>query len=123
MSAYCVYGINQWLTLFQDGHVQVGRNQMSAPQEAVALEQRIRQTEVVSLSNSQIQSIHKYSGAEGIYLSKDSAYRIAVVSSFNTFHRYPGVVLQSKDNSCKSTSLRNDAMDSMCRLCIRLVTR
>jgi hypothetical protein len=94
--AHCIYLINDWLTFFKDGHIQVGRNRISKDIEKSKLQERIHAIERISLSNEQLTNLKNTKGITGIYWNEDSTSRIAVIRNKTLFRDYAGVVISSK---------------------------
>lgn len=94
--AYCVYLINEWLTFFKDGHLQIGRNRISKEREEIKLQERIQAIERLSLSNEELINLKNTKGITGIYWNEDSTSRIAVIRNKTRFRDYAGVVISSK---------------------------
>ncbi|WP_431292806.1 S41 family peptidase [Pedobacter sp. P26] len=95
-SAHCIYLINEWLTFFKDGHIQIGRNRISKEREEAKLQERIQAMERLSLSSQELARLKNAKGIMGIYWTEDSTSRIAVVRNKTSFRDYAGVVISSK---------------------------
>lgn len=93
---HCIYLINEWLTFFKDGHIQIGRNRISKEREEANLQERIQAIEHLSLSNKELTNLKNTKGITGIYWNKDSTTRIAVIRNITRFREYAGVVISSK---------------------------
>lgn len=100
-SPYCVYLINEWIGFFKDGHVEIGRNRLSKEKYAADQDRLIQSREKLSLSEAQVNGLKKARGIEGIYWSKDSTYKIALIKNKNSFRDYAGVILESKNKVWK----------------------
>ncbi|MBG6233554.1 hypothetical protein IWX76_000109 [Pedobacter sp. CAN_A7] len=94
--AHCVYLINEWLTFFKDGHIQIGRNRISKEKEEAKLQERIQAIEHISLSNEELINLKNTKRITGIYWNEDSTSRIAVIRNKTGFRDYAGVVISSK---------------------------
>lgn len=94
--AHCVYLINEWLTFFKDGHIQIGRNRISKEKEEAKIQERIQAMERLSLSNEELTNLKNTKGITGIYWNEDSTSRIAVIRNKTRFRDYAGVVISSK---------------------------
>ncbi|WP_166642011.1 S41 family peptidase [Pedobacter duraquae] len=94
--AHCIYLINDWLTFFRDGHIQIGRNRISKDLEKVKLQGRIQAIESIGLSNDQLTNLKNTKGITGIYWNEDSSARIAVIRNKTLFRDYAGVVISAK---------------------------
>lgn len=94
--AYCLSLINNWLTFFKDGHLQIGRDRISKDKEKVALQKRIDSAEFLKLSEKEIETLRRSKGLIGIYLNEDSTSEIAVVKNKNDFRDYAGIVISAK---------------------------
>jgi len=99
--AYCIYLIKDWMSFFRDGHLQIGRNQMTKETEIAALQKRMQETESIKLSASQLSALNKQNDIEGIYWNSDSTIQIALMKASNNFRTFAGVILTSKVNSWK----------------------
>lgn len=95
-SAQCVYLINEWLTFFKDGHIQIGRNRISKEKEEAKLQERIQAVECLSLSDEELTNLKKTKGITGIYWNEDSTFKIAVIKNKTRFRDYAGVAISSK---------------------------
>lgn len=94
-AADCIYLINDWLTFFKDGHIQVGRNRISKEIEKAKLKERIQAIERISLSNDELTNLKNTKGITGIYWNEDSTCQIAVIRNKTFFRDYAGVVISS----------------------------
>ncbi len=94
--AYCLDLINNWLTFFKDGHIQIGRNRIAKEKENIGLQRRIKDIDFFKLSDSDILTLQRSKGLTGIYWNEDSTFRIAVVKNKNSFRDYAGVIISSK---------------------------
>ena len=94
--AHCIYLINDWLTFFKDGHIQVGRNRISKDIEKAKLQERIQAIESIGLSNDQLTNLKNTKGITGIYWNEDSTARIALIRNKTVFRDYAGVVISAK---------------------------
>lgn len=94
--AYCVALINQWLNFFKDGHLQIGRNRMSAEKESSDLQKRIAALESIHVPQAMLSKLSTAKSVEGIYNNEDRDLRIAIVRSPNSYRMYAGVILQGK---------------------------
>ena len=83
--AHCVYLINEWLSFFKDGHIQIGRNRISKEREEAKLQERIQAIERLSLSNKELTNLKNTKGIIGIYWNEDSTSRIAVIKNKTSF--------------------------------------
>lgn len=94
--AHCVYLINEWLTFFKDGHIQIGRNRISKEKEEAKLQERIQAMKRLSLSSQELANLKNTKGIMGIYWNEDSTSRIAVIKNKTHFRDYAGIVISSK---------------------------
>lgn len=94
--AHCIYLINDWLTFFKDGHIQIGRNRISKEREQVKLQERIQAIERINLSNQELTNLKNTKGITGIYWNEDSTSRIAVIRNKTHFRDFVGVIISSK---------------------------
>jgi len=94
--AHCIYLINEWLTFFKDGHIQIGRNRISKEREGAKLQERIQSIECLSLSKEELTNLKNTKGTTGIYWNEDSTSKIAVIRNKTHFRDYAGVVISSK---------------------------
>jgi len=94
-SAHCLYLINDWLTFFRDGHLQVGRNRISKEKEESFIKERIHGIENLKLSDEDLAGLRNKKGIEGIYWDKNLTSCIAVISNKTSFRDYAGVVISS----------------------------
>lgn len=93
--SHCVYLINEWLSFFKDGHILVGRNRISKEKEEAELMERIKNIELISLSNDKISLLSGNKGIEGVYINEDSGERIAFIKSKTEFRDYAGIIISS----------------------------
>lgn len=100
-SAYCVNLINEWIGFFKDGHIEVGRNRLSKEKYDADQDRLIADVEKQEVSKQEVDSLKKSGGTAGIYWSKDSIYKVALIKSENGFRDYAGVVLESKNKAWK----------------------
>jgi hypothetical protein len=94
--SYCWVLINEWLGFFEDGHIQVRSNFVSAGVDSVRLSEMIAETEIIELPVSTIESLYGSDTVEGIYFNRDSTYKVAVVKNENEFRDYAGIIVSSK---------------------------
>jgi hypothetical protein len=99
--AYCVNLINEWIGFFKDGHIEVGRNRLSKEKYDADQDRLIASLEKREVSEQDIDSLKKSAGVTGIYWSKDSIYKVALIKSENGFRDYAGVILESKNKAWK----------------------
>jgi hypothetical protein len=94
--SYCWVVINEWLGFFEDGHIQVRSNFVSAGVDSVRLSEMIAGTEIIDLPVSTLGQLRDSDTVEGIYFNRDSTYKVAVVSNENEFRDYAGIIVSSK---------------------------
>lgn len=97
--SYCVALMNDWLKFFKDGHIQIGRDRISAEVEKNYLEKRRSSVETLKISSSALDGLKKSKGITGIYENEDTTVRIAVIENKNSYRDYAGVVVMSKSNN------------------------
>ena len=95
--AYCLAALKDWLDFFKDGHVQLFDPRQPNMNDTVAINDRIKKTEIIDLSPERLKQLeNSIDHEEGIYYSVDSSYKIAIVKSKNEFRDYAGVMVDSK---------------------------
>ncbi len=94
--SYCWVLINEWLGFFEDGHIQVRSNFVSADIDSAHLQKRTAGTEITYLPASTLESLYESGTVEGIYFNRDSTYKVAVVRNENEFRDYAAVIVSSK---------------------------
>ena len=97
--AYCVALMNEWLKFFKDGHIQIGRDRISADIEKNYLQKRKSNLERLEISPAVLNALMKSKGVTGIYENEDASVTIALIASKNSYREYAGVVVKSKSNS------------------------
>lgn len=103
---HCIYLMNQWLDFFKDGHIQIHLRKLTGVSEDEVLQHIARNTEILSLSPESITALKTSAGIPGIYWSKDSVYRIALVKDKNKFRDFAGVILSSKNAQWKAGDVK-----------------
>ncbi|MCX2478250.1 S41 family peptidase [Pedobacter sp. MC2016-15] len=93
--AYCVSLISDWLKFFRDGHIQIGRNRISAETEKLWLKRRTGELEHINVSDKELSALRGSKAVAGIYFDEDSTSRIAILKNKNSFRDYVGVVISS----------------------------
>lgn len=93
--AVCFALIYEWLQFFRDGHVQVAGNPDNDDDTAV-MRERIRNTEVIKLQPWKLAKLKKAKTVEGIYVSDDVTYTIAIMKSKRDYRDFAGVIVSSK---------------------------
>jgi hypothetical protein len=97
--AYCIVLISEWLKYFKDGHIQAWSQ--ADENDSAAMQQAIKNTEVLTLPQQKIEQLKKAKGIEGIYEHNDGSYTLAVVKSKTAFRDYAGVIVSSKTDLWK----------------------
>jgi hypothetical protein len=97
--AYCVALMNEWLKFFKDGHIQIGRDRISADVEKNYLGQRQSNLERLIISPVTLKALMKSKGVTGIYENEDTSVSIAVIENKNSYRDYAGVVVMSRSNN------------------------
>ncbi len=94
--SYCWVLINEWLGFFEDGHIQVRSNFVSADIDSARLQEVIAGTEIIELPVSKLETLYESDTVEGIYFNRDSTYKVAVVRNENEFRDYAAVIVSTK---------------------------
>lgn len=98
-SPYCIDLINNWLSFFRDGHIQIGRNRISKAVENIDFERRSQSMASLKLSDAAIAELQQSKGISGIYWDQDSTMQIALIKSKNNFRDYAGVLISAKNKN------------------------
>ena len=94
--------IHHWLTFFKDHHLRI--NPSADPTH----------TEKVQLDDKQVQQLYQ-TGAdsvEGIYHTRDSVYKVAVIKSKKGLRSYAGIILSSKTHMWKSGQVKFELIET-----------
>ncbi len=94
--SYCWVLIKEWLDFFKDGHIQVRSNFVPGDVDSVRLREMIAATEIIHLPDSRVEGLRDSDTVEGIYVNRDSTYKVAVVQNENEFRDYAGIIVSSK---------------------------
>jgi hypothetical protein len=98
-SPYCIDLINNWLSFFRDGHIQIGRNRISKSVETLDFERRKQSMASLKLSDATIAELQQARTISGIYWDPDSTLQIALVKNKNDFRDYAGILISSKNKN------------------------
>jgi len=96
-SRYCVGLMNKWLEFFRDGHIQIQLRKLPGADQQKVVSHMAAQTEMIALSDQQLDQLRNAGGIEGVYWSQDSVYKIALVKNKNAYRNFAGVILSSKN--------------------------
>jgi hypothetical protein len=101
----CYFIINQWMSYFNDKHLQTAIN-MEAIEKIDPLKlQSDFPIEKIALSDIVLKKLEKTKGIEGIYAKKGEDFSIAVIKNKNLFRDYVAVVINSKDSTYENGSV------------------
>jgi hypothetical protein len=101
----CYFIINQWMSYFNDKHLQTAIN-MEAIEKIDPLKlQTDFPIEKIALSDIVLKKLEKTKGIEGIYAKKGEDFSIAVIKNKNLFRDYVAVVINSKDSTYENGSV------------------
>lgn len=101
----CYFIINQWMSYFNDKHLQTAIN-MEAIEKIDPLKlQSDFPIEKIALSDIVLKKLEKTKGIEGIYAKKGEDFSMAVIKNKNLFRDYVAVVINSKDSTHENGSV------------------
>lgn len=93
----CMMIIGDYLSFFKDHHLQFYKPDKSDPKDTIAMNDRIKKTEYIKLSEKKLEELAQSDDyEEGIYYSFDSSYKVALLKSKTEFRDYAAVIIESK---------------------------
>jgi hypothetical protein len=101
----CYFIINQWMSYFNDNHLQSAIN-MEAIEKIDPLKlQSDFPIEKINVSDKLLKKIEKAKGIEGVYSKKGESFSIALFENKNSFRDYVAVVIKSTDSTFENGSV------------------
>ncbi len=101
----CYFIINQWMSYFNDNHLQSAIN-MEAIEKIDPLKlQSDFPIEKIDVSDKLLKKIEKAKGIEGVYSKKGESFSIALFENKNSFRDYVAVVIKSTDSTFENGSV------------------
>jgi len=101
----CYFIINQWMSYFNDNHLQSAIN-MEAIEKIDPLKlQSDFPIEKIDVSDKLLKKIEKAKGIEGLYSKKGESFSIALFENKNSFRDYVAVVIKSTDSTFENGSV------------------
>ena len=98
----CYFVINQWMSYFNDNHVQSAVN-MEAMEK---IEPKQLQTdypiEKIAVNKKVLKKLEKAKGIEGIYSKEGENFSLALFENKNSFRDYVAVVIKSTDSTIEN---------------------
>jgi hypothetical protein len=101
----CYFIINQWMSYFNDNHLQSAIN-LEAIEKIDPLKlQSDFPIEKIDVSDKLLKKIEKAKGIEGVYSKKGESFSIALFENKNSFRDYVAVVIKSTDSTFENGSV------------------
>ena len=98
---FCAGILKSWTKFFRDGHIQIGFNSLNISEsDTAAIDSINNATEHFNISDSRLKELSRQtdptSRVEGVYVYKDSTYKVVVLGKFRPGSDYAGVILESR---------------------------
>lgn len=114
--AYCEYFMLKWLSFFKDHHIQIAYDQgkkltKNQEKDTAIINQLTKGDEFIDVDSVALAkkfTSRKERSIEGIYLSTDSTYYIAIIKNKNVFRNYVAVILSSKTKLWKKGEVKQE---------------
>jgi len=110
--AECVFYIGRYISYFRDQHIQFSGTLSWDDLAAETREQIINSRETLTIPPNKLEQLKKSTGVEGIWLTKDSTYQIALIENPQGFRQYAGVILHSNNPNWSVGQVKIDLVRS-----------